>query len=345
MKLTDAHAPEEADTRISAAKSPDDVGAPEVSFAIAAYNAEPFIAQTLDSILSQTHDSFEVIVVDDASTDGTAKIVSQLAAKNPRIRLIANERRSGPAAARNRALEIAKGKWFAVVDADDSIGPTRTARLLEIAELTEADIVADNFSRYSHETNEELGAGLIGGPSPYLFLIDATAYLSGNVMFSASPPLGYLKPMFRLAFLRCNRLAYSERLQIGEDYDYCLRCLVAGARYVATSESHYRYRVREGSQSWRISASQLEELLRAHRELTPQCAGRDADFDTAAKRYEGALERALAFAALVDSLKSRRWSEACALLVSRLDLLSLLAQSFRGFAAKRLRAGFLTGRT
>ncbi|THD78845.1 MAG: glycosyltransferase family 2 protein [Phenylobacterium sp.] len=92
--------------------------APLVSVIIPAFNAAAFVGRTLASLRAQTFADFEAIVVDDGSTDATAAIVREVAAADPRIRLI-RQANAGVAAARNRALAEARGRYVANLDADD----------------------------------------------------------------------------------------------------------------------------------------------------------------------------------------------------------------------------------
>jgi len=96
---------------------------PLVSVITAAYNAERFIREAVDSVLAQTLTDFELIVVDDASTDATADILKSYADK--RIRVLRNERNLKRAAARNIGAAIARGKYVAIHDADDIALPHR----------------------------------------------------------------------------------------------------------------------------------------------------------------------------------------------------------------------------
>src|SRR3954470_21917584 len=84
-----------------------------VSVIMPAYNVEPYIGDALRSVLTQTYTNFEVIVVDDGSTDGTAAVVSGIA--DSRVRLVQQENR-GLAGARNTALRVARGDSFALLD-------------------------------------------------------------------------------------------------------------------------------------------------------------------------------------------------------------------------------------
>lgn len=89
-----------------------------VSIILPSYNTEKFIAETIRSVLSQTYTNWELIIVDDCSNDNTDSVVSEFL-KDTRISYIKNKNNSGAAVSRNRALEMAKGKWIAFLDSDD----------------------------------------------------------------------------------------------------------------------------------------------------------------------------------------------------------------------------------
>ncbi len=104
---------------------------PKVSVVIPLYNKEPHIARTLNSVLTQTFQDFEVIVVDDGSTDSGAKVVRGF--DDPRIRLIQQENQ-GVSAARNRGIEAAKAELIAFLDADDEWLPAFIETILRLKE-------------------------------------------------------------------------------------------------------------------------------------------------------------------------------------------------------------------
>jgi glycosyltransferase involved in cell wall biosynthesis len=103
---------------------------PLVSAIVPAYNAARFIAATLESILWQTYQNMEVIVVDDGSKDETAEIVRQFAAKDSRVRLI-QQANAGVAAARNCAIQNSKGELVAAIDADDIWYPQKIEKQVQ----------------------------------------------------------------------------------------------------------------------------------------------------------------------------------------------------------------------
>lgn len=100
---------------------------PEISVIVPVYKAEAFLAECIDSILSQTYKDFEVILVDDGSPDNCGRICEEYAVKHACISVI-HQQNQGQAAARNHAMPIAKGKWICFVDSDDLIHP----RMLEL---------------------------------------------------------------------------------------------------------------------------------------------------------------------------------------------------------------------
>ena len=89
-----------------------------ISVIMPAYNVENYIARSLESVLVQTYDDYELIVVDDGSTDGTGKIADDFAKKDSRV-LVIHQENGGAAAARNKGLDAAKGEFVAFLDADD----------------------------------------------------------------------------------------------------------------------------------------------------------------------------------------------------------------------------------
>ena len=103
-------------------------GTPRVTVIMANYNGATHIAAAVRSVLRSTEKALELIVSDDGSSDDSVAIVRGI--RDARIVLLESERATGPAAARNRALAVARGAWIAIVDSDDFIHPERLERLL-----------------------------------------------------------------------------------------------------------------------------------------------------------------------------------------------------------------------
>lgn len=119
---------------------------PLVSVVMPAYNAEKYIDQAISSVISQTYTKWELLIIDDCSTDGTAKIAECFASQDSRIRLLRNSQNMGVARSRNRGLDIAKGEWIALLDSDDAWREMKLEKQLTVAERTNADIVYCSYS-------------------------------------------------------------------------------------------------------------------------------------------------------------------------------------------------------
>ena len=96
-----------------------------ISIIMAAYNTEKTIEQAINSVLSQTYPDFELLVVNDCSTDKTAMLAEAIVKKDDRVRLISNEKNSGVSYTRKHGLEEASGEWVAILDSDDAWAPEK----------------------------------------------------------------------------------------------------------------------------------------------------------------------------------------------------------------------------
>ncbi len=115
-----------------------------ISIIIPVYNAEKYVSDTLDCVLNQTYQDFELILVNDGSKDGTAKIVEEYACRDDRIRVF-TQKNSGPSVARNYGINVSRGDWIYFMDSDDTIA----ANMLEclIANSQSADVVVTGVRR------------------------------------------------------------------------------------------------------------------------------------------------------------------------------------------------------
>lgn len=113
--------------------------APTISVAMPVYNGERYLADSIDSILMQSFTNFELIIIDDGSTDNSLQVLREYQKRDARIRLIARENRN-LATTLNDIIDLSRGKWIARMDQDDIALPQRFERQLEWLEKTGADI-------------------------------------------------------------------------------------------------------------------------------------------------------------------------------------------------------------
>lgn len=118
-----------------------------VSIITPTYNCGRFIAETIESVQKQTYPNWEMLIVDDCSSDNTKEIVDEYASKDPRIKYHCLERNSGAAIARNTALRMAKGRWIAFLDSDDLWKPSKLEKQIKF-------MTNKNYSFTYHEYSE-----------------------------------------------------------------------------------------------------------------------------------------------------------------------------------------------
>lgn len=279
---------------------------PDVSIVIPAWNAASFVDNAIASALRQDDVSVEVVVVDDASTDDTPAVVA--AFEDPRVRSFRLEANRGPAAARNVALAAARGRWVAVLDADDTLLPNRLTRLVGIAEENQLDIIADNLWIERIGKEGPAWSPLLDEPlDGKLTQLDLATYLLGNRLFSRQLGFGYLKPLFRRSFLEQHNLRYDETLRIGEDFHLMLEALALKARCARHASAGYIYVTRTGSISHRLSLPDATAMIAADRRFLARFGDRLSTIEArAAKLHLRSLADGAAFVSMVDSIKRRR---------------------------------------
>ena len=244
---------------------------PLVSVVMANRNGAAHIGAAIRSVLGQTHRDLELIVSDDASTDGSREIVEGLAIDDPRVTFVTADTPGGPGAARNRALDAARGDWIAIVDSDDLLHPTRLARLVELAESLNAAAIADDLIFFTPGTDAPPRRLLEGCRVDAPRALDAATLLAPSLAGGPNE-LGYLKPIFSRRAL--GGLRYRPDLRIGEDFDLLLRLTLAGHPVTLVPEALYLYRRHPGSISHRLPpeagariVAALGDIMAAHPDL------------------------------------------------------------------------------
>lgn len=223
------------------------VKAPKISVIMAVYNASDgkMLRAAVDSICRQTYTDWELIICDDGSTDGTWRILQNLAGKDPRIRLLRNVRNRRAGAARNACLKKARGRYIAVMDADDISSPDRLEKQHQFLEQHRQYAFAGSRGEYFIREPGDDGENYWFCPAP------------GAEDFLFSLPYVHASVMFRRTALE-NVHGYDGAACAvrAEDYDLLLRLYHAGFRganldqvlyYIRRDRAQYqrrRYRYR-----------------------------------------------------------------------------------------------------
>jgi succinoglycan biosynthesis protein ExoO len=274
---------------------------PDVSFVVAAYNAERTLDRAVASAIAQKGVSVEIVIVDDQSRDMTLDVANSY----PRdiVRVVALAQNRGPGGARNAGLDVARGRWIAVLDSDDAVYPERMCAMIARAEKAGAQIAVDNIQVISEDGSPQ--ATMF--PAEYLrglSKISLANYIAGNVVFESKFNLGYLKPIFLRRFLNENRLRYDENLIIGEDYILLANALAKGGTCVVEPATGYVYHIRTGSISRVLELHHVEAMRKADAAFAA-ANFMDAEAQIAFARRSRSLRKAASFLSLVQHIKAR----------------------------------------
>jgi len=274
---------------------------PDVSFVIAAYNAEATLDRAIASAVAQRGVSVEVIVVDDTSSDRTLDVAR--AYPEDIVRVVALPANRGPGGARNAGLDLARGRWVAVLDSDDAVLPGRLSAMIARAEKADAEIAIDNLEVVREDGTAE-AAMFPPGYLEGLGEISLADYIAGNVVFESRFNLGYLKPIFQRRFLDENGLRYDEKLRIGEDYILLASALAKGGRCVVEPTTGYVYHIRTGSISRVLELHHVEAMVGADAAFAA-AHSMDSEALAAFARRGRSLRKAASFLSLVQHIKAR----------------------------------------
>ena len=236
-----------------------------------AYNAEKYIAEAIDSILGQTFEDFEFIILNDCSTDRTEEII--LSYDDPRIVYLKNEQNLGVAATLNRGLEVAKGEYIARMDADDISHSYRLAKQAAFLDSFSGVICCGSAV-------EKFGSaqGLCVYP-------DSDDKIKTTLLLSC--PIAHPSVMLRASILRTNKITYDLAFEKVEDYQLWTVLSEYGA-FHNLQEPLIRYRIHAEQVSTTASLIQHEGRLKIAAKLLGQAGITDSkDIYTLVSIFDG----------------------------------------------------------
>ncbi|MDN4071765.1 glycosyltransferase family 2 protein [Fictibacillus terranigra] len=207
---------------------------PKVSIVTPCFNASEFIEETIKSVQSQTYNNWELIIVDDNSSDNSTILINNLKKTDNRIKLIELNNNVGPAKARNIAMENAEGKYIAFLDSDDLWLPSKLERQIEIMEKHDLILTFSNYRII--EENGELTSKVIKVPEKINY-----AQLLGNTI------IGCLTVVFNRE--KTGDVRMPEFRDCPEDSALWLSILRSGSEAVGIQEELALYRKTKGSLS------------------------------------------------------------------------------------------------
>jgi glycosyltransferase involved in cell wall biosynthesis len=247
---------------------------PDISVILPVYNTEEFLEQCIESALNQTFPNFELIVVNDGSTDRSADIIQKYAAKDKRIKAIDMPQNSGPAAARNTGIKHIRGKYTIFIDSDDYMMPRMLEKLYNAAEKDNLDLVMSNAFVYDMIENRLINEGF------FKYLVDY-GYLARNnmdifssadiahVLFQITPRYLWIK-LIKSSIIKDNDLHFVQVPQF-DDALLPTMAMYHAKRMKAIKSRLYVYRHRRagavtnlyGSRKEAVGLSQIYDIIKA----------------------------------------------------------------------------------
>lgn len=224
-----------------------------ISIIMPSYNTAAFIADSIKSVLKQTYTNWELIIVDDCSTDNTDEVVSSF--DDSRIKFFKNDKNSGAAASRNKALKEASGDYVAFLDSDDLWLPSKLEK-----QLTFMKNNMFYFSYTCYERMDENGNKL-------------NILCSGPKIITKRKMYHYCYPGCLTVMYKRNELKDLQIVDIKKNNDYAIWLIVSKLyNCYLLNENLAIYRVRKRS----VSHDRLSRKIKSHYELFRRCDGRKA---------------------------------------------------------------------
>ncbi|MDP5220854.1 glycosyltransferase family 2 protein [Ruegeria sp. 2205SS24-7] len=277
-----------------------------IAVIIPTWNAQSTLRRAATSALAQDRVDVEVVIVDDASVDGTLDCARTLAAEDDRVQVLSQPENRGPAAARNRALEHISAPYVTPLDSDDFMEPDRLAQLLQIAEQGDWDFVADDLLKVPESDVDGPRTRLWSQTDIGLQTLDFSGFVRGNLSsrHGGRRELGFLKPLISTAFLNRTGLRYDADMRLGEDYMLYASALSQGARFCLTDPAGYVAVTRPTSLSGQHSARDLGALVQADRTLMARTDLSAGDRAALREHYIETLKKWHWFR-MIDAVKAR----------------------------------------
>ncbi|WP_405305675.1 glycosyltransferase family 2 protein [Methanobrevibacter sp.] len=200
----------------------------DVSVIVPVFNSEEYIGTTLDSIINQDFKSFELIVIDDGSTDNSLEIINQKLSKSTISYNVIHQENSGVSSARNRGIDAAKGKYLVFIDADDYVTGNHLSELYN----GQTDFSMIQFIK---KDGDKLS-------SPHHFAAELM-YCDDFIKkeLNMEMPFNFWQLMYRASLINDNGIRFNPNLVYGEDIDFALRALLFGDEIAISNEATYYY--------------------------------------------------------------------------------------------------------
>lgn len=233
---------------------------PKVSVILTIYNREKYIEKCIRSLLEQTLDNVEFVVVDDASTDSSLAILNTVLEeypdRKPQVNLICLEKNAGRAVARQTGINHVKGEYVIHVDSDDWVDSDMLELLYSKAKETDADIVGCNVT-HEYRTRQRIFKQSYSGDVEE----DIRRLLNGKLFPSLCTSLT------RTSIIRENDITFPQGVDTGEDLLFNLNLYLYAHKVVGIDNPSYHYRHTEDSGSFQHTEKSIKSVIEVARRI------------------------------------------------------------------------------
>lgn len=213
-----------------------------ISVIIPVYNAETTISECIESVLCQTYNNFEIILVDDGSTDGSGNICKEYSEKDSRIRYIRKEN-GGVSSARNLGIDEAKGEYITFVDSDDWIEKDALEEMEIIIKQHYAELILPRCRGVYFSANGEFERYVTDNDDFFIIVNSEQLSEMFDKLFCASLLFSVCGRLYNKDFLDKNNIRFSEEIKILEDFCFTISCLSYMSKVIHIDKILYNYRV------------------------------------------------------------------------------------------------------
>lgn len=243
--------------------------AARVSIVMPVFNAAPFLASSIASVQAQTEASWELILVDDGSTDDSLRLCERYARQDARIRLI-SQPNGGPSAARNSGVRDAGGEFITFLDADDRLYPDALEKLLAAADAHGADMVLGNFAKQEGDAAPvvqpavfEPGGAPFHGAAQVLSGLELLDYVRHFLRHPSNHLVSYCwARLYRRAVISQHALQADEAMRLFEDFAFNLDFMARVGKLVFVNAPVYVYVLRSHHMSASMAIFDARQLSR-----------------------------------------------------------------------------------
>lgn len=228
------------------------------SIIVPVYNGESHIKKCIDTLLKQTYNDFEIIIINDGSTDDTKSVLTKFYAKNLKVKIV-NTSNKGVSFARNLGINQSSGQYLLFVDADDELSINALKYLSIMLNKKDRDLILFGFS-LTGDNNRKNDTSILKSIANQN--TDCKMNILKSILSTKNNILGYVwRAVYSLDFIKKNNIFFETHLKISEDYLFLLQSVEHSNNLFVITEEFYKYNLGETSMSNKFVPTLLNDMV------------------------------------------------------------------------------------